>query len=547
MKFIPEGPPRYAHQARALRKMIETRGVTALLYEPGTGKTAPTLDYSSLLALKAPEGEARVLVIAPLAALDTWVLQAETYVHHGVDVWAEVVGGKIKQRAEALAARGGAPFERGLPRHHGYRRSPALWTRHNGEQGKGPALPLLDGSRPVRPRLVLCALGLSSFSSRKAVGSKTMADVVIDAVKRYRPDLVVVDESHLIKGRSTNVSRAVARITPIAPRRIILTGTVMPHSPLDVFAQWRFLQPHAFGSSSKPATFGAFQHRYAVMGGFMGREAVSFHRLDEMQEIMAQNAVVATKADSLDLPPTTDTLVPVHLSRPEAAAYAEMKRELAAQLQSGELVAVPNRLAQMMRLRQITSGYLPSEGGEILQVGDSKAQTIKSIVNDTLAGEKRVVIFAHFRPEIAKLEEALSQRGTEVVTISGDTPTQQRQAIRKRFGSDDPARIILIAQTRTMSLAVNELVTASHAIFASLPLTRDDHEQARARLDRNGQTRPVTFWYAAAPGSVDEAIMKAHRERTSLERAVMAHIAGSEEILDQWQAQSASAQQEETQ
>ena len=404
---------------------------------------------------------------------------------------------------------------------------------------------MLD-TEPVRPRLVLASLGLSSFSSRRAVsGSKTMADLIVEAVRRFQPDLVVVDESHLIKGASTNASRAVARLTPIAPRRIILTGTVMPHSPLDVFGQWRFLDPHAFGSPNKPATLGAFRHRYAVMGGYMGREAVGFQRLDEMQDIMARNAVVATKQDSLDLPPTTDTLVPVHLSPAEARVYREMKQELAAQLQSGDLVTVPNRLAQMMRLRQITSGYLPDEDGQIRRLGSAKIDAIRSVVNDTLAGESRVVIFSHFRPEMDALTEALAQPGTEVVSISGDTGAQQRQAIRQRFGSSDPARIILVAQTRTMSLSVNELVTASHAVFASLPLTRDDHEQARARLDRNGQTRPVTFWYMAAPGTVDEVIMRAHQQRTNLERAVMAHIAGSEDILDQWQARTASLQEDQ--
>jgi hypothetical protein len=61
--------------------------------------------------------------------------------------------------------------------------------------------------------------------------------------------------------------------------------------------------------------------------------------------------------------------------------------------------------------------------------------------------------------------------------------------------------MILIAQTRTMSLAVNELVTASHAVFGSLSLQRDDMIQARDRLNRIGQTRPVTFWYALAPGN----------------------------------------------
>lgn len=123
----------------------------------------------------------------------------------------------------------------------------------------------------------------------------------------------------------------------------------------------------------------------------------------------------------------------------------------------------------------------------------------------------------------------LAQSGTKVVTISGDTPAKERAAIRALFGSDTPERIVLVAQIKTMSLAVNELVTASHAVFASLPNQRDDIEQARARLDRQGQTRPVTIWTAAAPGTVDDVILKAYHDRTDLETAILNHVKNQEQ------------------
>jgi SNF2 family DNA or RNA helicase len=53
---------------------------------------------------------------------------------------------------------------------------------------------------------------------------------------------------------------------------------------------------------------------------------------------------------------------------------------------------------------------------------------------------------------------------------------------------------------------------------------RDDWEQAKARLDRTGQTRPVTFWHMIAPGTVDSVILQSHRDRTSLETAMLKHI-----------------------
>lgn len=567
--YVLNGPPRFRHQRLGLRRLIETRGVCGLLFDPGTGKTATALDYAGLLALKSPTGEARVLVISPLVAVDTWVGQAETYLTPDIDYWAEAVGGDLFQRAETLAARGGNPYKNpvGFPKtipprpsdllgdeteaevarfeaalkehdrvrraHNRFRRQMRLGAPHyarnialGARRRDGAAVRYDRGpAQLAHPRLIIEVVSIDTFSQRTVLGSKTMADLMYDAVLRYNPDLVIVDESHKIKGVSANASRLLARIAKKVPRRVILTGTVMPHSPLDVWAQWRFLEPYAFGTRGRESTYGEFKDRYAVLGGWMGKEVKGFRRLDEMQEIMARNSVVARKEDALDLPPTQDVVIPVHLEPAEAKAYQELKANLATMLADGSLVSTPNRLVQMMRLRQITSGHLPDDStGTVQVIGKSKVRTIASLVNDTLAGEKRVVVFALFTKEIELLKDALAVSGTEVMAITGGTPVKDREKLRKRFGSSDPQRIVMIAQIKTMSLAVNELVTANHAVFASLSQQRDDMVQARDRLDRLGQTRPVTFWYALAPGTIDTVILESHRDRTNLESAALAHI-----------------------
>lgn len=548
-KFIPGGRPRYAHQRRGLRKIIESRGVAALLFDPGTGKTATTLDYLSLLALKAPEvggvKEVRVLVIAPLAAIDTWVLQAEEWVSPQVNVWAEALGGSIRQRGEALAARGGHPYaakgpvrrrrgpqeaSRALHQSRTLARMIRSAERPEARPEEGP-----DGLGMARPRVIIEAVNIDAFSSRARVGSGTMADFMLESVRRFSPEVVVVDESHKIKSPSSNASRLLARIAMIVPRRIILTGTVMPHGPLDVFGQWRFLDPTAFGRQGRRATFEEFRRRFAVMGGYMGHEVLGYKNLDEMQDVMAQRAAVATKEQALDLPPTSDVIVPVTLTPREEKAYANMKDDLAAQLgaddRPGPLASAGNRLTQMLRLRQITSGHLTDDAGVLHNLGASKVATIRSLIEDTLVGEDRIVVFGFFSQEIADLAAALSKRpprSTRVEVISGGTPSAERVAIRRRFRDTKghPERTVLVAQIKTLSLAVNELVTANHAIFGSLSQQRDDYVQARDRLNRIGQERPVTFWHAVAPGTVDAVILQSHRERTDLETAMLRHIRG---------------------
>lgn len=540
-KYITGGPPRFDHQKRGLNKLIATGGVCALLFDPGMGKTATTLDYAGLIALK--QGEARVLVVCPLAAVDTWVDQADKFVSPQVGFWAEALGGSLLHRAEALAARGDQPFGKPLskPRREKLMHPRAqnadlsfAWSYRTLDEERTRPVTRGEGPEAIKgPRLVLEVINIDTLTSRQAVGKRTMADIMVDAIKRYNPHLVVVDESHKIKGYSGNASRLLARVSRFVPRRIILTGTVMPHGPMDVFGQWRFLEPYAFGDvqedgSHKEATFGGFRNRYAVEGGWMGKEIIGYQNLDEMQAIMAKNAIVARKKDALDLPPTTDAEVHVELSAAEKKAYADLRDSLVTQLSYGTLATTDNRLTQMLRLRQITSGHLPDDTGRVRVVGSSKAKTIASLVHDTLVGEERIVIFALFTHEIKLLEQVLARAGTEVMVISGATPGEDRVRMRKRFGSKDPQRMVMVAQIKTMSLAVNELVTANHAIFASLSQQRDDYIQARDRLDRIGQERPVTFWHVMAPGTVDEVILKSHRERTDLENAVLAHIMGNQ-------------------
>ena len=529
-------PPPYPHQVRVLKRIIETKGVTALLCDPGTGKTRCVLDYAAMLATKSG-GEVRVLVIPPLAAIDGWVEQALQYTPEGVGVWAEAVGGSIVKRAAAIGARGPSSDAR----NHGFRRSQVLAIRRvdgspgdprHGPEGVG------DG-----PRVVLLSTNLDGFASRAAAtkgGSVTVADRMVDGVKAFQPDIIVVDESHRIKGATSNTSRTIARLRDLAPRRLILTGTVMPHSPLDVYGQWRFLDPTVFGTrladgSVKPWSFGRFRDRVARMGGYLGKQVLGFQRLDELEALMARNSVVVKKSDALDLPPWQDARLPVHLTPKEAKAYARMRDELVAQMEDGTLQAAPNRLAQMMRLRQLTSGILATEDGHSI-IGQSKVRTIVDHVTGSLAGERRIVVFCHFVKEVEALHEAIAKAepSTLVETIVGDTPARERTAIRKRFGGSaeqqHDGRMVIVAQMRTLSLAVNELVTASHAVFGSLSERRDDYVQARDRLDRIGQTLPVTFWHAVVPGTVDDVMLTSHRDRTNLEDAMLRHLQAEHEV-----------------
>ncbi len=70
---------------------------------------------------------------------------------------------------------------------------------------------------------------------------------------------VVLDESQRIKGHDSRSARTCWTLR--AARRLCLSGTPMPHSPLDAWAQFRFLDRTVLGES-----FVVFKKRYAILG-----------------------------------------------------------------------------------------------------------------------------------------------------------------------------------------------------------------------------------------------------------------------------------------
>lgn len=66
----------------------------------------------------------------------------------------------------------------------------------------------------------------------------------------YKWDLVVLDEAHRIKSDKGKASKFCADLRGAAKRVTGMSGTPMPHGPLDIFGQYRAIDPGIFGTSA---------------------------------------------------------------------------------------------------------------------------------------------------------------------------------------------------------------------------------------------------------------------------------------------------------
>lgn len=509
-----------AHQKEGVKFLKKVNGVGALLWDPGVGKTGATAAYFDHLAKKY--GEVRVLVVAPLTAADTWVLQPQDFMDSAVK--ARMLEGRVVDQMTQLR--------------QGRKWDTVPWTsimsNHRGAGVSGNRVTILSMS----------AGGVSSYCDSRP---KTVQ--MLQAVRKYAPHVIVMDESHIIKAPNSNISMAMYQIGQLAKHRIILTGTVNPKDLLDCYGQWRFLAPWTFSeqygakftkkphkmtmsqaASIRPWTWDQFKKRFGTDTGYKGKATKPVYDGTEsiLYQRVAERAHNVRKEDALDLPPVTDIDVHIRLDAHEQRLYDEMLSDLAAMLANGEMIEAPNALAKIMKLRQITAGFIrDTETEQVHAIGNTKQRAVAEVVNVRLHGEQRIVVFAYFKSECAALANMLKAKGRTVEVITGDTKKNERLAIRQRFAdvSGNPEQIVLVAQQRTMSVSVNELVTAQNAVYASMSERRDDWVQSRGRLDRNGQVgQHVTFWNVYAPDTVDEVMLTTHKHRGNLEKALLDYI-----------------------
>ena len=216
--------PLWEHQAEAVR-FAAPRPAAMLSMPMGVGKTLTTI------AIVGERGWARTLILAPKSVVPHWPREFAKFAAYPIRAVALDERKSVAQRvaqAELECARAEAA---GVPL--------VLVTNHEAAWRQD----------------------MSSF------------------VTKWRPECLVVDESHRGKDPFGSFSKWLGRMSMLFRQRIGLTGTPAPHSPLDLFAQYRFLDPRIFGHS-----FVRFRARYGVMGGFQGKVVVGFQNCDELAE-----------------------------------------------------------------------------------------------------------------------------------------------------------------------------------------------------------------------------------------------------------------------
>lgn len=450
-------PPWWIHQRRAFH-FARDQVAAGLFIGMGGGKSRVTVD------LVRDAGDQRVLILCPKNVVGVWPKQFRLYA--GDDAYRVISPrkGTVAKRADEI--------------------STAL-DRFVDDARSGPLVVVVNYESAWR---------------------EPMAKLLLSVAW----DRVILDESHRIKAPGGKASRFCQQLGRVARRRLCLTGTPMPHSPLDVYAQYRFLDPGIFGTN-----FTKFRARYAVMGGYEGREVLSYQREDELAA-RAYSIAYRIADEELDAilgleTPTHDT-VECDLSPKARKIYKELWGDLVTELEHGEVTA-DNALVRLLRLAQVTSGHLPvdvetDDGVEriVEEIDTSKADALVDLLEDLPAHEP-VVVVCRFTHDLDNVARAAAKLGRRYGELSG----RRRDAL-----TDDStlAEDVDVAGIQIQAGGVGiDLTRAHYCVFYSVGFSLGDYDQVLKRTHRPGQTTRVSYYHLNVADSIDQTVYEALQQR----------------------------------
>jgi len=334
-----------------------------------------------------------------------------------------------------------------------------------------------------------------------------------DELAAWDADLIVCDEGHKIKTHNIAASKCIHRLGARARYRMLLTGTIITNKAIDVFSPYKFLNPAVFGSS-----FYTFRNRYFDMTGYgLHVPVLKADMAKELTRRIHSISFRATKVECLDLPETTEIVRTVGLERETLTLYHELVQDSMIQLGKGEVTAT-NVLTRLLRLSQLTGGFLREDGADRpTQVDSAKLTALADIVDSAAEDERKLVVIARFLPEIDAIRRMLEKKRINYSVISGEIKDRDEQV--RRFQTD-PNTTVFVGQIATAGLGIT-LTAADTMVFYSLDYSMSNFEQAKARIHRVGQRNPCTYLYLVAAGTVDEKVLQALRDKADLARILI--------------------------
>ena len=459
------------HQLEAINKAYKSLTGYAFLFEPGCGKTWTLINSLRLDCIR--EGRfLKTLIIAPVIVLDNFKREILEF-------------SKFDPKKVLVA--------------HGPQKKRVEIVKKLQESGDG--------------------IILTNYNALS-----TMKDFV-KSLHEWAPDVLVLDESHRCKDTKSKQTKAAIKLSDVAKKKYLLTGTPILNSLEDLWSQFRILD----GGETLGKSLIAFRNAYFT--NVLKHANVTFPRWVEKQgarevvkDLIKDKAMFVEKETALDLPPFIQQTIHVELSGDAKKAYKDMQKELIAFVneagETPEAATAPMAMIKALRLLQITTGHVGTETAEGEKKlkrfkNNPKKDALKELLTD-LTPKSKVIVWSVFKENYADIKDVCEKIGVQYVEVHGSNTKEEKDDAISAFERDPDIRVF-ISNPASGGIGVN-LVSSDSTIYYSKNFSLENDLQSVARFYRGGSEihKKVTRYDLVAKGTIDEQVTAALSDKKEI-------------------------------
>ena len=326
----------------------------------------------------------------------------------------------------------------------------------------------------------------------------------IDHLKNYYFNYIILDESQAIKNPDSNIARAVRDLK--GKFRMLLTGTPIENSTMDLWSQMSFVNPGLLGTQS-------FFRNEFLMPIEKKNDEVKTKRLYSIIKpfiLRRHKSQVAT-----ELPEKIENVQYCKMTASQESEYEKVKSNYRNMiLDSIEEKGVSSSqlllLQGLTKLRQIANH--PKMVMEDYEGDSGKLEDVTHMLQNALQNNHKILIFSQFVKHLSIFREYLDKEKLTYAYLDGTT--KDRQAQVELFQNDESVKIFLIS-LKAGGLGLN--LTAADYVFLLDPWWNPAIEaQAIDRAYRIGQKNKVFTYKFITTNTVEEKILNLQRNKQKL-------------------------------
>lgn len=326
----------------------------------------------------------------------------------------------------------------------------------------------------------------------------------IEWFSKYVFRYIILDESQAIKNPGSIISRAVQQLS--SDHRLVLTGTPLENTSLDLWSQMHFINPGLLGSQN------FFRSEYLIPI----EKKSDDQKLRRLQNLVKPFMLRRNKKQvAADLPEKNEYIQYCEMSPAQEVEYEKTRSHFRNVIMDHiEKKGINKSQIFMLQgltiLRQMANH--PAMVNEDYLEDSGKMETMMYKLEEVVGEGHKVLVFSQFVKHLGLVRQKLEDKGISFAYLDGSTRDRQSQV--ELFQQNKEIQVFLIS-LKAGGVGLN--LTAADYVFLLDPWWNPAVEaQAVDRAHRIGQTRTVFIYKFITRNSVEEKILSLQRNKLKL-------------------------------